>query len=82
MYPFSSGSSDLIYSIDVIAKASNSKHEQISIGKSIVKYGLDGTVVEVRENKISLYPPHLQDENFNLFDKYKTLMFINFQRYV
>ena len=72
--------SDLIYSIDVIEKAINSKHKNVAL-VSPYKIGMDGTVVEVRENKINgLYPPHLQGENFNLFDKYKTLNIYKFSK--
>ena len=72
--------SDLIYSSDVIEKAINSKFKNLAL-ISPYKIGMDGTVVEVLDNKIiGLYPPHLQGENFNLFDKFKTLNIYKFSK--
>ena len=72
--------SDLIYSEGVLEIAINSKHKNLAL-VSPYKTGLDGTVVEVLENKIiGLYPPHLQGQNFNLFDKYKTLNIYKFSK--
>lgn len=72
--------SDLIYSSDVIEKAINSKFKNLAL-VSPYKIGMDGTVVEVLDNKIiGLYPPHLQGENFNLFDKFKTLNIYKFSK--
>jgi len=72
--------SDLIYSSDVIEKAINSKFKNLAL-ISPYKIGMDGTVVEVLDDKIiGLYPPHLQGENFNLFDKFKTLNIYKFSK--
>lgn len=72
--------SDLIYTPDVIAKVINSKYENVAL-ISPYTTGLDGTVVQISGNQItSIYPPHLQDEKFNLFDKYKTLNIYKFSK--
>lgn len=72
--------SDLIYSDDVISKAINSKHQNLAL-VSPYKIGLDGTVVQVKQDQItSIYPPHLQDEKFDLSDKFKTLNIYKFSK--
>jgi len=72
--------SDLIYTPDVIERVVNSKHENVALVSPYVT-GLDGTVVQVTDDKITnIYPPHLQDENFNLFDKHKTLNVYRFSK--
>ncbi len=43
--------------------------------------GMDGTVVSVVGGFVTqVYPPHLQDENFNYLDKFKTLNIYRFSR--
>lgn len=70
--------SDLIYTADVIEEVVNSKFANVALVSPYVT-GLDGTVVQITENRITnIYPPHLQDEQFNLFDKYKTLNIYKF----
>ncbi len=70
--------SDLIFNDSVINSAINSKHENLAL-VSPYKTGMDGTVVQISNDRITnIYPPHLQDENFNLFDKYKTLNIYKF----
>jgi len=72
--------SDLIYEPAVIERAIHSKHENVAL-VSPYRTGLDGTVVEVKQQRItSVYPPHLQDAEFNLFDKYKTLNIYKFSK--
>ena len=72
--------SDLIYTSDVIEQAINSKYDNVAL-VSPYTTGLDGTVVQISGNKItSIFPPHLQDEKFNLFDKYKTLNIYKFSK--
>ncbi len=65
--------SDLIYDAQVIERAINSPFKNVAL---VCRYhaGLDGTVVTVSNEKITnVIPPHLQDENFDFSDKYKTL---------
>lgn len=72
--------SDLIYDPEVITRAIHSKYENVAL-VSPYRTGLDGTVVEVSEDRItSIYPTHLQGSNFNLFDKYKTLNIYRFSK--
>lgn len=72
--------SDLIFSENVIEKAVKSKYKNLAL-VSPYKTGLDGTVVQIDDNKITnLFPPHLQGSNFNLFDKYKTLNIYKFSK--
>jgi histidinol-phosphate/aromatic aminotransferase/cobyric acid decarboxylase-like protein/choline kinase len=70
--------SDLIYTDDVINLLINSKHDNVALVSPYIT-GLDGTVVKISYNRITnIFPPHLQDEQFNLFDKYKTLNIYKF----
>ena len=72
--------SDLIYKDEVISRAIKSKHENLAL-VSPYKIGLDGTVVQVQKDQIiSIYPPHLQDEKFDLSDKFKTLNIYKFSK--
>lgn len=72
--------SDLIYKEGVIEAAINSKYDNVALVSPYV-IGLDGTVVQVQGNQITnIFPPHLQDEKFNLFDKYKTLNIYKFSK--
>ncbi len=72
--------SDLIYTTEVISKAINSSYDNVAL-VSPYAIGLDGTVVQVQNNQITnIFPPHLQDENFNLFDKFKTLNIYKFSK--
>ena len=72
--------SDLIYTPDVIERAITSPYDNVAL-VSAYKTGLDGTVVKISGNRIvSIYPPHLQDEKFDLFDKYKTLNIYKFSK--
>ena len=70
--------SDLIYTTDVIEKVVHSKYDNVALVSPYIT-GLDGTVVKITDNRITnIYPPHLQDEQFNLFDKHKTLNIYKF----
>ena len=70
--------SDLVYSPEVLDVAINSSYPNVAL-VSQYRTGLDGTVVAVKDNTItSVFPPHLQGNNFNLFDKYKTLNIYKF----
>ena len=70
--------SDLVYSPEVLDAAINSSYPNVAL-VSPYRTGLDGTVVAVKDNTItSVFPPHLQGNNFNLFDKYKTLNIYKF----
>lgn len=72
--------SDLIYKEEVISRAIKSKHQNLAL-VSPYKIGLDGTVVQVKKDQIiSIYPPHLQDEKFDLSDKFKTLNIYKFSK--
>jgi histidinol-phosphate/aromatic aminotransferase/cobyric acid decarboxylase-like protein/choline kinase len=72
--------SDLIYTPDIIKQAIHSKFDNVAL-VSPYKTGLDGTVVQVSGHKItSIFPPHLQDDKFELFNKYKTLNIYKFSK--
>jgi histidinol-phosphate/aromatic aminotransferase/cobyric acid decarboxylase-like protein/choline kinase len=72
--------SDLIFTPEVIATVIHSKFENVALVSPYVT-GLDGTVVQIAENRITaIYPPHTQDEKFELFNKYKTLNIYKFSR--
>ena len=72
--------SDLIYTNEVIKKAIKSKYQNVAL-VSPYKIGLDGTVVEVQNDQIiNIYPPHLQQEKFDLTDKFKTLNIYKFSK--
>lgn len=72
--------SDLIYTSDVIEQAIKSPYENVAL-VSPYTTGLDGTVVQISGHRItSIFPPHLQDEKFDLFDKYKTLNIYKFSK--
>ncbi|AXE20954.1 class I and II aminotransferase [Runella rosea] len=72
--------SDLIYNKHVLNQAINSNYENVAL-VSPYKIGMDGTVVQLSSQKIvNIFPPHLHDENFNLFDKFKTLNIYKFSK--
>jgi len=72
--------SDLIYTSDIIERAINSKHDNVAL-VSPYCIGLDGTVVQISGDRIiSIFPPHLQDSKFDLFDKFKTLNIYKFSK--
>ncbi len=72
--------SDLIYESKVIQKIIDSPFSNVAL---IDKYrsGMDGTVVEVNDNIVTrIIPPHLQNEDFDFTDKYKTLNIYKFSQ--
>ncbi len=72
--------SDLIYENKVIDKIINSPYPNAAL---LDKYrsGMDGTVVSVANDIItSVIPPHLQSEEFDFSDKYKTLNIYKFSK--
>ncbi len=72
--------SDLIYRPEIIARLIRSPNDNVAL---VDKYrqGMDGTVVAVKEGRITdVIPPHLQPENFDFSDKYKTLNIYKFSR--
>jgi histidinol-phosphate/aromatic aminotransferase/cobyric acid decarboxylase-like protein/GTP:adenosylcobinamide-phosphate guanylyltransferase len=72
--------SDLIYENRVIDKIINTPYPNAAL---LDKYrsGMDGTVVSVANNIITnIIPPHLQDDNFDFSDKYKTLNIYKFSK--
>jgi len=72
--------SDLIFTPDVIERAIHSKYKNVALISPYVT-GMDGTVVQIAGDKITgIFPSHLQDENFHLFDKYKTLNVYRFSK--
>jgi histidinol-phosphate/aromatic aminotransferase/cobyric acid decarboxylase-like protein/choline kinase len=72
--------SDLIFTPEVISTIIHSEFDNVALVSPYVT-GLDGTVVQIAENRITaIYPPHTQDEKFELFDKYKTLNIYKFTR--
>ncbi len=72
--------SDLIFTPEVIKRAINSPHANVALVSPYMT-GLDGTVVQLSGDKVvAIYPPHLHDEKFDLFDKYKTLNIYRFSK--
>ena len=72
--------SDLVFSEKVLSRIINSKYKNVAL-ISEYETGMDGTVVRVDKDKIiEVIPPHLQDEDFNFQDKFKTLNIYKFNR--
>ncbi len=72
--------SDLVFQADVLSTLIQSTYDNVAL-VSPYATGMDGTVVQVEGNKIiNIFPPHLQDENFTLFDKFKTLNIYKFKK--
>ncbi len=72
--------SDLIFLPEVIKRAIESPYPNVALVSPYMT-GLDGTVVQLSGNKVvAIYPPHLQDEKFDLFDKFKTLNIYRFSK--
>ncbi len=73
--------SDLIYDPSVIDRLLKSPYDNVALVDKF-RSGMDGTVVTVDNNKVitSVIPPHLQDENFDFSDKYKTLNIYKFSQ--
>lgn len=72
--------SDLIFDKRVIQKLLQDPNDNVALVDKY-KNGMDGTVVEIVDNKIiSVIPPHLQGANFDFSDKYKTLNIYKFSQ--
>jgi histidinol-phosphate/aromatic aminotransferase/cobyric acid decarboxylase-like protein/choline kinase len=72
--------SDLIYRPEIITRLIHSPHDNVALVDRY-RQGMDGTVVAVKEGRITdVIPPHLQPENFDFSDKYKTLNIYKFSR--
>jgi histidinol-phosphate/aromatic aminotransferase/cobyric acid decarboxylase-like protein/choline kinase len=72
--------SDLIYQPGVIARLLSSREKNVALVDRYAR-GMDGTVVTVDNGLITnVIPPHLQDEDFDFSDKYKTLNIYKFSR--
>jgi len=70
--------SDLIYHPEIIARLLTDPHSNVALVDRF-RSGMDGTVVTVENDIItSVIPPHLQGENFDFSDKYKTLNIYKF----
>jgi len=73
--------SDLIYDSSIITKLVNDPNPTAAVISSY-RNGLDGTVVSINSKSQinAVYPPHLQDVNFDLNSKYKTLNIYKFSQ--
>ena len=72
--------SDLIYEPEVLNRILTSKEKTVALVDRY-KTGMDGTVVTINNGIISsIIPPHLQDEDFNFKNKYKTLNIYKFSK--
>jgi histidinol-phosphate/aromatic aminotransferase/cobyric acid decarboxylase-like protein/choline kinase len=70
--------SDLIYDPSVIARILHSPYPNVALVDHF-KRGMDGTVVSLNGGVITnVIPPHLQEQNFNFSDKFKTLNIYKF----
>jgi histidinol-phosphate/aromatic aminotransferase/cobyric acid decarboxylase-like protein/GTP:adenosylcobinamide-phosphate guanylyltransferase len=72
--------SDLIYHANIIKELVEDRRKNVAL---VDKYGpgMDGTVVTVEDGTITnVIPPHLQSENFDFSDKYKTLNIYKFSQ--
>lgn len=70
--------SDLIYSEEVLQQILDSKFENVALVDHF-QPGMDGTVVSISGDQITgVIPPHLQGEDFNFNDKFKTLNIYKF----
>lgn len=72
--------SDLIYHPEIITQLINNPYPNVALVDHF-RSGMDGTVVTVENDVItSVIPPHLQGENFDFSDKYKTLNIYKFSQ--
>jgi len=72
--------SDLIYDPTIIKRLIESPYENVALASKF-QNGMDGTVLTVKKNIITrIIPPHLQDENFDFSDKYKSLNIYRFSK--
>jgi histidinol-phosphate/aromatic aminotransferase/cobyric acid decarboxylase-like protein/choline kinase len=72
--------SDLIYRPEIIKRLIESPYDNVALVDKY-RHGMDGTVVTVQEKRITnVIPSHLQPENFDFSDKYKTLNIYKFSK--
>jgi histidinol-phosphate/aromatic aminotransferase/cobyric acid decarboxylase-like protein/choline kinase len=72
--------SDLIYRPEIIKRLIASPYGNVALVDKY-RHGMDGTVVAVQEKRITnVIPSHLQPENFDFSDKYKTLNIYKFSK--
>lgn len=72
--------SDLVYDDGVIGRIIDSPHNNVAL-LDRYRSGMDGTLVTVSDGVIeSILPPHLQHEDFDYRDKFKTLNIYKFSR--
>jgi len=72
--------SDLIYRPEIIKRLIASPYGNVALVDKY-RHGMDGTVVTVQEKRITnVIPSHLQPENFDFSDKYKTLNIYKFSK--
>ena len=72
--------SDLIFDPAVLKRLLSNEYQNVALVDRY-KHGMDGTVVTVEEGLITnVIPPHLQAENFDFSDKYKTLNIYKFSQ--
>jgi histidinol-phosphate/aromatic aminotransferase/cobyric acid decarboxylase-like protein len=72
--------SDLIYHPEIIKRLIASPYGNVALVDKY-RHGMDGTVVTVQEQRITnVIPSHLQPENFDFSDKYKTLNIYKFSK--
>jgi len=71
---------DVLFETSLLRRLNNEERGNIAL---VDRYrpGMDGTVVSVENGVItSVYPPHLQTEDFDYRDKYKTVNIYRFDR--
>jgi histidinol-phosphate/aromatic aminotransferase/cobyric acid decarboxylase-like protein/choline kinase len=72
--------SDLIYRPEIIKRLIASPYDNVALVDKY-RHGMDGTVVTVQDKRITnVIPSHLQPENFDFSDKYKTLNIYKFSK--
>jgi histidinol-phosphate/aromatic aminotransferase/cobyric acid decarboxylase-like protein/choline kinase len=72
--------SDLVYRPEIIKRLIDSSYGNVALVDKY-RHGMDGTVVSVQEKRITnVIPSHLQPENFDFSDKYKTLNIYKFSK--
>ncbi|MDD5673460.1 MAG: aminotransferase class I/II-fold pyridoxal phosphate-dependent enzyme [Chitinivibrionales bacterium] len=72
--------SDLVFHPSVIQRLLQNKHPTVALVDHF-RSGMDGTVVTVENGVITaVIPPHLQSDNFDYSDKFKTLNIYKFSK--
>jgi len=71
---------DVLFDPAILTRLQSSEHGNIALVDHY-RPGMDGTVVSVQAGSITqVFPPHLQTEEFDYTDKYKTLNIYRFDR--